>query len=51
MHAALDLWINRTQTVLTQRSLNGHVFHRLFDLMRSKRLATLALTRVLANQA
>lgn len=50
MHAALDLWINRTQTVLTQRSLNGHVFHRLFNLMRSKRLATLALTRVLANQ-
>jgi group II intron reverse transcriptase/maturase len=50
MDAALDLWINRTQTVLTQRSLDGHVFHRLFDLMRSKRLATLAFTRVLANQ-
>lgn len=42
-------WINQTQEVLAHRSLNQQPFHRVFNLMRTRRLATVALNRVLAN--
>jgi RNA-directed DNA polymerase len=45
----LQRWLKRTQEVLAHRSLQGHSFHRLFNLMRTKRLVELALDRVLRN--
>jgi RNA-directed DNA polymerase len=47
---ALRQWIKRTQEVLAYRSLQGRKFHRLYDLMRTKRLVAVALDNVLSNQ-
>ena len=47
--ASLDRWIKRTQEVLAFRSQQGRSFHRLFNLLRTKRLVEIALTNVLKN--
>jgi RNA-directed DNA polymerase len=47
--ASLDRWIKRTQEVLAFRSQQGRSFHRLFNLLRTKRLVEVALDNVLAN--
>ncbi len=46
---SLYRWTKRTQEVLAHRSLKGLTFDRLYNLMRSKRLTTVALDRVLKN--
>lgn len=47
--ASLALWIKRTQEVLAFRSRQGRSFHRLFNLLRTKRLVEVALDKVLKN--
>ena len=46
---SLERWIKRTQEVLAHRSLQGRTFHRLYSLMRSRRLIEVALNKVLMN--
>src|SRR5262245_49396755 len=46
---SLQRWLKRTQEVLAHRSLQGQSFHRLFNLIRTKRLVELALDNVLGN--
>jgi retron-type reverse transcriptase len=45
-----DLWINRIQERLAQRSAQGQTFNRLYDLLRDKRLVRYALDQVLSNE-
>jgi RNA-directed DNA polymerase len=45
----LDRWLKQTQEALAHRSLHGHTFSRLFNLLRTKRLVELAAQRVLHN--
>ena len=47
--ASLARWLKRTQEVLAFRSKSGGSFHRLFNLLRTKRLVELALDHVLSN--
>lgn len=47
--ASLEHWIKRTQEVLAFQSQQGRSFHRLFNLLRTKRLVEVALDNVLAN--
>src|SRR5579863_9016068 len=47
--ASLARWIKRTQEVLAFRSIHGLTFHRLYNLMRTKRLVEMALSNVLQN--
>jgi len=46
---ALERWIKRTQETLAYRSIQGRQFSRLFNLLRTKRLAEVALDNVLGN--
>lgn len=46
---SLYQWTKRTQEVLAHRSLQGHSFHRLYNLMRTRRLVEVALDKVLRN--
>jgi len=46
---SLNRWIKRTQEVLAHRSLQGRKFHRLYNLMRTKRLIEVSLDKVLRN--
>jgi len=45
-----DLWINRIQESLAQRSAQNQTFNQLYDLLRDKRLVRYALDRVLSNE-
>jgi group II intron reverse transcriptase/maturase len=45
----LDRWLKQTQEALAHRSLHGHTFSRLFNLLRTKRLVELAAHNVLRN--
>lgn len=47
---ALRQWAKRTQEMLAYRSKQGLVFRRLWNLMRTKRLAEVALEHVLSNE-
>ena len=47
---ALQRWTKRTQEVLAHRSLQGRKFHRLYNLMRTKRLVEVSLDKVLRNK-
>lgn len=48
--ASLGRWLKRTQEVLAYRSLQGRAFHRLYNLLRTKRLVEIALAHVLENE-
>lgn len=45
----LDRWLKQTQEALAHRSLLGHTFSQLFNLLRTKRLVELAARNVLQN--
>ena len=47
---ALYQWTKRTQEVLAHRSIQGLSFHRLYNLMRTKRLVEVSLDKVLRNK-
>ena len=47
---ALYQWTKRTQEVLAHRSLQERKFHRLYNLMRTRRLVEVALDKVLRNK-
>ncbi len=47
---ALRQWVKRTQEMLAYRSKQGLVFRRLWNLMRTERLAEVALEHVLSNE-
>jgi group II intron reverse transcriptase/maturase len=46
---SLNRWKKRTQEVLAHRSLQGRKFHRLYNLLRTKRLIEVSLDKVLRN--
>ena len=46
---ALEQWMKRTQEILAYRSIRGRTFSQLYNLLRTKRLAEIALTNVLRN--
>ncbi len=46
---SLRQWIKRTQETLAYRSIQGRKFNRLFNLLRTRRLAEIALDNVLEN--
>jgi RNA-directed DNA polymerase len=48
--ASLGRWIKRTQEVLAFRANRGSSFHRLFNLVRTRRLVEIALDNVLTNE-
>ena len=46
---ALEQWMKRTQEILAYRSIRGQTFSQLYNLLRTKRLAEIALANVLRN--
>ncbi|MCB2160600.1 group II intron reverse transcriptase/maturase [bacterium] len=45
-----EAWLKRVQTMLAKRSVEGGSFNRVFNLLRTKRLARTAITHVLKNK-
>ena len=45
-----EAWLKRVQTMLAKRSVEGGSFNRVYNLLRTKRLARTAITQVLKNK-